>query len=152
MKFISKNEDFTLFVCEKIDLDFDSIHDYLKKLKKKIKQKHNKNISGFYTVNVYKNDKFGVIFDFKKEEYIDFLNNLLDLDISLITNNSIFLEFDDVFLIKNFNNVYFYNNKFYIDIDLINKTDFYKLIEFSNIIYGEELEKIRNKFNLLIQC
>lgn len=148
MRIITNNDGFTLFVVDKIMKDAEEIKKYLKDIVIKLKKRSKREVSGFYDVEVYVNKKFGMIFDFFKEDSFDFFQDIVDLDIKVHENAKIFLEFDDLFLVNSFQNIYSYNNKYYIDIDKISKLKFYSLLEFSNFIFGKDLEKIKD--NLLV--
>lgn len=148
MRIITNNDGFTLFVVDKIMKDAEEIKKYLKDIVIKLKKRSKREVSGFYDVEVYVNKKFGMIFDFFKEDSFDFFQDIVDLDIKVHENAKIFLEFDDLFLVNSFQDIYSYNNKYYIDIDKISKLKFYSLLEFSNFIFGKDLEKIKD--NLLV--
>lgn len=148
MRIITNNDGFTLFVVDKIMKDTEEIKKYLKDIVIKLKKRSKREVSGFYDVEVYVNKKFGMIFDFFKEDSFDFFQDIVDLDIKVHENAKIFLEFDDLFLVNSFQDIYSYNNKYYIDIDKISKLKFYSLLEFSNFIFGKDLEKIKD--NLLV--
>ena len=151
MRFINDNDDFTLYIQGvKLD-DIDNLKKYLKEKVLVLKKKYFKDISGFYNVDVYSNDRIGLIINFDREEGFDFLRDIIDLNVKVHENSSVYLEFDDIFLIDSFNDVYFFNNKFYIDVFCLSDVNFFKLLEFSNFVYGKKLEKFKTKLNLVVK-
>lgn len=148
MKIITNNDDFTLFVVNKFMTDTDDIKKYLKDIIIKLKKRNKKEFSGFYNVQVYVNKKFGMIFEFFKEDSFDFFQDVVDLDITVHDNAKVFLEFDDLFLVNDFHDIYSYNNKYYIDIDKTSRLKFYSLLEFSDFVFGKKLDNIKD--NLLV--
>lgn len=151
MRFINDNDDFTLYIQGvKLD-DIDNLKKYLKEKVLVLKKKYFKDISGFYNVDVYSNDRIGLIINFDREEGFDFLRDIIDLNVKVHENSSVYLEFDDIFLIDSFNDVYFFNNKFYIDVFCLSDVNFFKLLEFSNFVYGKKLEKLKTKLNLVVK-
>ena len=151
MRFINDNEGFTLYIHGvKLD-DIDNLKKYIKEKVLVLKKKYFKDISGFYNVDVYSNDRIGLIISFKREEGFDFLRDIVDLNVKVHDKSLVYFEFDDIFLIDSFNDVYFFNNNFYIDISCLNDIVFFKLIEFGKFIYGESLEKLKTKLNLVVK-
>ena len=148
MKIITNNDDFTLFVVNKFMTDTDDIKKYLKDIIIKLKKRNKKEFSGVYNVQVYVNKKFGMIFEFFKEDSFDFFQDVVDLDITVHDNAKVFLEFDDLFLVNDFHDIYSYNNKYYIDIDKTSRLKFYSLLEFSDFVFGKKLDNIKD--NLLV--
>ena len=125
------------------------INDYIKKLIIKLKHNYKVDIFGFYKVNVYKNQRIGMIIDLIMEEEIDFFKDLLDLKIEVKEDSEIYLKFDDYFLNNN-KNIYHFKDNYYISIDNLSDSDFLSMIEFSKPVYGEDLTSVKNKFKLII--
>ena len=151
MKIMSNNDDFTLFVFDKSIKDVELIKEYLKNVLIELKKRYKKSVSGFYNVDVYINDKVGMIFEFKKEEGFDFFKDLVDLKVVLHEKARIYLEFDDLFLMDSFEDVYVFENKYYIDVSRLSRTKFYRLLEFSQLVFGDKLEKMRSNFGLVVK-
>jgi len=151
MKYIENNNNFTLFIPNKQIENIDNLKKYIKEITKKLKRKYLKDISGIYDVKVFSNKKIGLILDFYKEEDFDFLKDIIDLNVKVYEDQDIYLEFDDIFILESFNNIYFNKNKFYIDANNLNNKNFLKLIEFSDFIYAEKLQKIKNNLIQLVK-
>ena len=92
-----------------------------------------------------------MIFDFEKEEGFDFFKDIVDLDVVLYDEAEVFLEFEDLFLMDKFNDIYVFNDKYYVDVDKISNNRFYKMLEFSQLVFGERLEEIKNSFGLVVK-
>lgn len=125
----------------------DAINDYIKKLILKLKKKYHLNIKGFYNINIYTNNKIGMIIDIVKDED-NFFYDLLDLKVKVYENSKVFFKFNDYFLNNKYDFIIFKDN-YYIDIDNLNKQDILSMIEFCSLIYGEELNKINKELSCL---
>lgn len=128
------------------DVDFrikKQVEECFRNIFKKIRKRLDKDINGFFNITVYLNDSFGAILIIEKEEleYYDYFKNQIDMQINIEYDSIILLEFDDIFNISvNLDNVYMYNNKFYIKY-----VEDIKKLEFSRIIYGKEAENVIEK-------
>ena len=147
MKVISRNDKISVFLMGENVLDKDNIMGQIKELIIKLKRKYNKTISGFYRVNIYET-KICTIIDLIQEEEIDFLKDIIDLKIVICENEDIYLGFEDYYLFKN-RKKYFLNNKYYVNLKEISKKEYLKVCEFCNIVYGEELSKIKQNKKLI---
>lgn len=134
---------------KKINLDLENNAEYnFRNLLDKLKSIYNLNLYGYYKVIVYINKNYGIIIELLKEddEYIKIFGESLDLKILFKPESKIFYE------IETFNNydigkinIYYYNNKFYIEVLEIEKKDNYlSLLEDSKIVYGKNLFNILN--------
>ena len=150
MKIISNKEDFIIFLV-KTNLDNIDLKEYVKKLIIKLKNKLKRYISGYYKVNVYINNYYGMIIELLKEEEYDFFKDFVELDINIIENSKMYFEFTDYFTIINKTNIYYYNNNYYVNIDKLNKKEILKLSEYGKIIYGNELKNIETKLKK-VEC
>ena len=146
-------ENIIIFIPNKlINFNYKEEKDIEKFLKDKIiklKKKYHKDISGFYNVNVYQNNKYGLIIELIHESDIDFFKDLIDIKVNVYYDSDIYLELDDYFLIEKYKNKYFYNNKYYISIDDIPYIDIIALSDFYKYIYGNKLISIKNQFKVL---
>lgn len=149
MKVTQNGDNFTIYILNnKYDND---IKDYVKKIVLKLKNKSKRYISGYYIVYVYINNTYGMIIELIKEEDFDFFKDFIELDIKIKENSKIYFKFNDYFLIINKTNIYYYNNNYYIDIDTLTKKEFYKLLEYSSIIYNaENIEKDFKKIEFIL--
>ena len=84
-----------------------------------------------------------MILEMEKEDDIEFLRDFCDLKVVFFNNSKMLLKFGDYFLIEK-NNVYYYDNNFYIDIDDLTDKEVTILSEFSEVIYGEKRLKLGN--------
>ena len=151
MKLIQNKENFVIYIITPIKNDKEDLKKYIKETILKIKRKYKKDISGFYDVEVYTNNKIGMIIELKKEEGLELYQDIIDLNIKIHKEPKIYLEFDDIFIVEKFDNIYTKNNRYYIDADNVDKNTFLKIIEFTNFIYGENLEKLKTNLKLVVK-
>lgn len=147
MRLIIKNSnDFVVLIYKdninKIDFnDKNELERYFEELFFKIKKRYDLEVSGFYKINIYIDEIYGVIITVCKDEneYFDYINSV-DMQISKPINISFLYKIKDLFLIdKNIYNkihIYYYRNNYYIKIiEKIKYCDYIKLIELSDIVY-----------------
>lgn len=144
MKLINEKNKLTIITNKQYNKE--NIKDYLKETLLKIKKKYNKKISGFYDVIIYKNNKVGMIIELEKDENINIYSDIIDINIKY-SKTKIYLEFDNPCIIDNKlkQNIKIYKNKYYIDTEKISNSDYIKLLEFTNLIYGKKLNNIEQK-------
>lgn len=148
MKTTLKGDNISIFIINETNINKDNINGYVKELIIKLKRKYRKKISGLYKANIYINKNYGIIIDLIKEEDIDFFSDMVDLKIILHENEEMYLSFDDYFLLKQ-KKIFFLNNKYYININSLNKKELLKMYEFCNIIYGGQVKELENNFKLI---
>ena len=101
-------------------------------------------LKGFYNEN---NPKVNKINNYKNID--NYLNKTVDLRIIVHNDEEIYINIYLLELIKNYKNIKYLNNSFYLNINDLKKEDVYSLIESSNIIYGEELSSIKSHWHNL---
>lgn len=150
MKIIFLGDNFIIYKLKNnIDnLSKEDIEKNIKKILNYVKKKYLKSISGFYNVTLYTNNKYGLILEVNRESEIDFFPDIIDIKLSLKEDIPIYLKLEDYFLIKDYK-VYYYNNNFYVDINNISDIDIIKLSDYYSIIYGNNLDKIKDKLKLI---
>ena len=141
MKVDSSKDKITIYTYKKEDSN--NINDYIKELILRLKKKYKINIFGFYEINIYINDKVGMIIDIIKDDE-DYFYDLLDLKIKVYENSPVYLKFNDYFLNDEFK-FKILDNYYYIDVENISKEKFLSMIEFCNLVYGEDLEILNKK-------
>ena len=111
----------------------ENLEDEFKNLLDKLNKVFNIDIKGSYKINLYKDKIYGAVLEIIKDsDYYDYFN-AIDLTINIIDSHFLY-EINDY--IYNLNSdIYLYNNKIYVDIN--NKKDLYKVLEYSTIIYKE---------------
>ena len=96
MKIDINNEDIIIIINQSI-INFnykikEELEEYIKKLILNMRKRYSLKLSGYYKVNVYQNDNFGIIFEINKLDDLDFFPDLIDLKISVIYDYDIILE------------------------------------------------------------
>lgn len=124
--------------------DKDEIGKYIKQIILKMKKIYNILLEGFYEVHVYIVKFIGVILEIKNID--SYLSKSVDLKIIVHNDEEMFLKVLRYELIKDYSNLKYLNNYFYLDIDDILEKDIYNLIENSRIVYGNDLIEIKSKW------
>lgn len=150
MNLTIEEDNIVIFINQKsINFNYrikEKIEDYIKKLIIKIKKIYKIKISGSYEVLIYQNNNYGLIIEMNKIDDLEFFPELIDLKINVYYDSEIFIEINDYFLISNYKNIYYYDDKYYINIKNISNKDQLCLSEFSNYIYGNSIKNIKKKF------
>ena len=133
MKFILVNNNKYIFYINSSFLVFskENLYDNLKKILIKVRKKYAYDIYGYYDVDIYNISSFRSLLIFNKKDDDDLFRNTIDLKINFY-NKNINTYFNDYLIVKNYS-FKVNNNKFYIDKELLNKNDIYKLCEFYDI-------------------
>lgn len=115
------NDNFDVF-------DIDGIKDLFYEIVKKLKVKYN--LKGLYRADIYINSYYGIIIEMV---LIDSFDDNIDVDITVHINNNFLIEIDSNSILD-YNDVYYYNGKFY---------GIYLGISDNEIIY-KDIDKIIN--------
>ena len=126
--------------------DHGNIEEFVKDIFNKSLKKYN--LTGRILFNVYIDKLYGMIIEIKKENDL-IIDKLIDIKLKFNLNISFLYEIDYFYLIDNNidnQNVYFYNDKFYLEIiNDISDNEYIKLLDNSLIIYNDEINNIINK-------
>ena len=98
--------------------------------------------SGIYDVYVYENKLYGTIIEIIKKDNLLFSPDLIDIKVKIKKDTNIYLKTKDYFVFKDYKSVYYYNNFYYIPIDIIDN-DYLKLIELTEIEYNLDLKLLQ---------
>lgn len=123
----------------------------IKNIIKKINKKYDIDLCGYMEIKIYIDNNYGVIINIKKEEleYFDYFNDEIEMNIEIINDSFLYkIEIYDKDLINN-NKIYKYKDNLYINIDKADSINLGKIIETSEIIYGEKAKKIIEKNNII---
>ncbi len=93
------------------------IEKYFKKLLLKLKKRYLIDVTGFYNVKVYIDNRYGMVIEFYKldSDFIFLPNDIIDLKITFYKDAQFYLELDNNLLIKDL--IYLKkNNKYFVDI------------------------------------
>ena len=114
------------------------VEQYLKKLFRRLNEYYNVTINGYYDVDLYIDNFYGIVLDLKKDDisYYDYYENYVDMRI-------VYHQTDFLYEVDNFWNSdkvdnYIYDGKIYAKV--INKTgvnEMLELIEHSTIAYKD---------------
>lgn len=151
MRIIKRNENTFIFLIPmqlfnkvKFD-DKKNLEIYFQDFFLKLKDIYKFNIGGFYIIDIYVDDNYGAILEVTKEDidYFEYLNSSIDMKVSKPKKVKFLYEIEDLFLIDkkilNKFDIYFYKNKYYLNlVKKINKKELIILLEFVDIIYESE--------------
>lgn len=84
-----------IYLKDEWDLELES---YFKKLFLKFKNNYDIDVSGYYIIDVYQNKNYGYIIKIIKEhfEYLDYLDNEIDMKVKVHSEVPILYEFKDI--------------------------------------------------------
>ena len=139
-----------------IDLkDYNLIEKKLIKLINKIQNKYLIDLNGYYNVNIYKDENYGIIIDMQKEEleYIDYFNEQLEFNIEVIEDSFLY-KIDDILRLEKplLNKFIIYKNKDNLYLkpkEKISNIELGIILENSEIIYGAQADKIKKKSQII---
>lgn len=116
--------------------DLKYIEEYFRNIFIRLKQIYNIEINGFYNINVYIDNIFGIVLELIEEniEYIDYYDDVIDMKLELHENEFLY-HINDVTNIDKSNIIYNYNNKYYLKIK--NKNELYKILEYTSVVYKD---------------
>ena len=141
---VNFEDDLIIIYLYNYDLSINDTNELTKQIKElliSLIKRYNISISGMYEVVVYENLFYGFILEIKRIKEFEY-NDYVDIKL-LIKHNAIFyLEFDDYFIILDEKEIFYKNNKFYVNINKI--SDVNKVIEYAKIIYKKEILNIND--------
>ena len=150
MKLIVDNNKFIVFLNKDENIDFDNktkMEKYFKNLFYKIKNKYKINISGYYNIDIYIDRYYGNIIEIEDEklDYYTYFNQI-DMEINVLKNSLFLYEIGYEFLDKKILDkviCYKIEDKIYLKIICdIDDVLLAKIIEYGNVLYGKEVDKI----------
>lgn len=143
MKLISKDNKIIVFLYKRINFKQINLENYFKKLFIKFKEDYHIELNGYYSINIYIDKFYGSVIEIENED-LDYYNYFNQIDMEVKLNDNVFLyEMDYEYLNKsiiNNSNIYKLKDKLYIQVKDNNILN--KILEYSNIIYGEKIKYI----------
>ena len=162
MKILSKEENkYEFFLPKKLvkKVNFDNkstIENYFQDFFLKLKNNYKFDICGFYEIDIYIDKLYGVIISMKKDdtEYFDYFNKSVDMQISKPKKKEFLYKINDLYFINKTIlkkiNIYYYEKNYYLNLSKISNKELTKILEFVEVIYDDEIEKIM-KFGKLLK-
>lgn len=132
-------------INKKIDIyNPNELENITKKIINKINKKNK--LNNCIYLEFYLNDNYGTIINLKDYKSTFIINNDKTVKITVHTENPFLYQIDYFDIKKNKltkKNIYYYKNKFYLEINNnINKKDYLKILELSEVIYEDTLDII----------
>ncbi len=128
----------------------DELEDYFRALFLKLEERYGIDQSGFYQIYVYKDIYYGVVLEIEEEEipYLDYLDNEVEMNIHIPKETIFMYQLEDILALDldtlKASDLYFYQNKFYIELKKeISKKNYFQLLEYGELIYGDKTKKIQ---------
>ncbi len=123
--------------------DKQKLTEIIKELLTRLSDSYMLTFKGYYKVIIYNHELVGSYLKLEKLE--DFLVDVTTVDIRVIAylNEKFFIEFDDYDMISKSVEGYFYNDKYYVDIDHFNKDDILCFFDYGRIVYGDIIDSIK---------
>lgn len=161
MKINVNDEDITIYInnycLKKFNfLDLSSLEEDMNDLFHTLKTNYDLKISGYYNIDVYIDNNYGVIITMHHEEieYYEYLTDQIDTQVTIHNNKNFLYKITDFFGIKNYlanknYALYKYNNELYIKLnEKIDDIIIGNLLEYSTEICYD-IDKILKTNNLL---
>lgn len=125
----------------------------IEKLVKRINNKYDIKLSGYYEINIYLDHTSGIILEIKEEqlEYIDYLNGEIEMNIQVVENSFLY-KIEDIEKITSLKNkviLFKYLDSIYLKPINLSEIELGIVIENSEIIYGKKAETIIDKSKML---
>jgi hypothetical protein len=133
MKFEYYDDKIVVYVLENNNIDYELI---LKKVFNELINNENIDLSSFYNVVIYINNYYGLVVEIVNEDNIKF-ENKININLNIIEDKLFLYEVDDPLEYID-NDVYYYNDKFYISL----KNKNIKLLEYAKVIYDDFVYKV----------
>lgn len=128
----------------KIDIfDLDELEKIVQKIILKVNRKYN--VNNCIHLELYLNDNYGIIIKLTDYKLPFIINNEKNVKITIHADTPFLYQIDyfDIEKRDEIKNIYYYKNKFYLELkDNINKIEYLKLLELSEIIYEDSLDII----------
>ena len=145
IKILNNWDDFNIY-------DHNEIKEFVQSLFDKILKKYK--LCGNIIFNIFLDKLYGMIIEIKKESDL-LIKNLVDIKIKFNLNVSFLYEIDYFYLIDNNvvnQNIYYYNDKFYLEIiNDIKEEEYLKLLDNSLIIYNDKINDIID-YGIKLKC
>lgn len=137
MNFIKEDNKIIIFLANKhIEFDDDKIKLLLLGTLNILIEEYDIELKDFYTINLYNNDFYGIIIELIEEENY-YNNDSINMELKVVQDKLFLYEVNDPLEYLD-NDIYYYNNRYYISLK---KYDI-AIYENSNIIYNDDVYKV----------
>jgi len=119
------------------NLELSNNIELVKKIKSiliKINDNYEFDLGGIYTVLIYENIYYGYVIEINKIKEFEY-SDYIDLKINIKYNQTFYVVFDNYKYIEDYDNVYFNNNKYVLNISQLKNTN--NVFEFGDIVYND---------------
>lgn len=123
-------------INKKVKLDVESIKDLLFDVFDTLTKDYDFKLDSSYMINIYINYIYGIVVELLKTN-TDYDDDTINIKLSIMDDKLFLYEIDDPLSYLN-NEIYFYDNKYYLNIKDID----IKLLEYASVIYDDMVYKI----------
>ena len=142
-----------LYNFDELDYDVKSLEKYFKSIFLKLKDLYEVNVTGFFNVDVYVDNMYGIVLVIEREkmEYFSYYDNQVNMQINISNNNEFLYEVEDPYLnIEAIKNIYLYKSRYFAQIEeKIDNIRLGQLLEFGKLVYNENTDNIKRQGKLL---
>ena len=127
-------------------LDWNNKEEITKNVKNlilKLNRIYHLELSGFYKMTIYLNQKVGMMIELYKLEDFGIEIKTIDLRITIYLNSEIWVAVKDWEIIKESSQIYYYDDYYYSDIANFKDEKLLEITEWGNFIYGDEIKKVK---------
>ena len=103
---------------------------------------YNFDLKGQFDVSLYENIKYGTVLEIKKIDELLFPRDIVDIKLKIYKNKNFYFQTDDIFYIKNYQNIYYDGNYYYIDLKDVD--NYLNIVEYGNLLYKEKDNYLKN--------
>jgi len=149
---ILDDDNYKIFInncySEVIDIDNkEELGSYIKNIILNLKKIYNITLKGLYEIHVYVIDLLGIILEINNID--NYFSKTIDLKIIVHTDEEIYIKLLRDDLTKKYNGLKYFEQHFYLNVKQLKVADINKLAENYNIVYGDELSIIKNRWTSL---
>ena len=125
----------------------------IERLIKKINQKYNIELCGYYNALIYVDKTYGLIIEIIKEEleYMDYFNNDLEINIEIIEDSFLY-KIEDIYSAQKLLDktiIRKYKDNLYLETKNVENIELGIIIENSKITYGNEAKEVKIKGKII---
>ena len=155
MKLTFQNNEIIIYLNKSYikNIDFQNkktLENYLNKILKKIKNKYEIYISGYYNVKIFLSEEYGIIIDIQKEEldYPEYFSGEVDMNISVIEDKFLYEVLNINIpknILKKLEKYKFLDKIYLVSKESLTDIEIGVILENTKIVYGDEAKQIKSK-------
>lgn len=108
----------------------------IKKIFIRLTKYYNYELKGIFDVYLYENIKYGTVLEIISKDELLFRGEYIDINLKIYKNKNFYFKTKDYFVLKKYNNIYYYKDNYYINIENID--NYLKIMEHGTLLYKEK--------------